>query len=146
MRSTKKLPLSVLAVGIVGAAAFFGYEAVNSKSAGTTIAFENESQKEAYTLGASIGDYMAKQLKDQNDLDLNLDQAMIIKGFEQGLAGNPQLTKEEIDEILRSLDKKVAEKRQEKAAVLAKENLEKGNEFLEKNKSKNVLHVTCSLA
>ena len=135
MNSIKKLSLIAIAVA--------GLTACDSKKE-ETITFENDSQKEAYSLGASIGDYMAKQLKDQDDLGLELDQALIVKGFEQGISGNPQLTKDERDEILKNLDKKAAEKRKEKDSVAAQANLEKGNAFLEKNKSKDGVKVTNS--
>ncbi len=136
MKSLRKLSLIAIAVMSV--------TACNNNQSAEKVDLETQEAKEAYSLGASIGSYISKQLQEQKTAGLTLDNELIMHGFKQGLANNTQLTEEEIKEILQGLDKKVTEQRRVKAEEVAKENLKKGDEFLKANKSKKGVKTTGS--
>ena len=57
------------------------------------VKLETEQQKQAYSLGASIGMYMERNLAEQEKLGLNLDRELIVTGFLESLEGNQKLNK-----------------------------------------------------
>jgi FKBP-type peptidyl-prolyl cis-trans isomerase FkpA len=103
---------------------------------------DKQEDKESYSIGASIGNYMSTNLEEQEKNGIKLNHDLIVKGFEQGLLNTQQLTKDEINETLQQLEMRYSEIRKDKAEKLAAENLKKGAEFLESNKSKEGITTT----
>lgn len=132
MKSIYKL--SLVALAVIGLSACNQEEKATNTSA--NVELTTEAQKEAYSVGASIGRYMSGHIKEQEQLGLPVDRTLIITGFTNGLNEQVKLTEEEMQTILQGLDKKLNDKRQEQANVIAAKNIEDGKKFLEDNKAK----------
>ena len=135
MKSIYKL--SLVALAVVGLSACNQEEAVAKKVELTT-----EAQKEAYSVGASIGKYMSGHIKEQEELGFAVDRSLIIQGFSDGLADTTDLTEEEMQTVLQGLDKKLNDKRLEQAETLAAKVVEEGQKFLSDNKAKEGVVTT----
>ncbi|UJF22854.1 FKBP-type peptidyl-prolyl cis-trans isomerase [Shewanella sp. OMA3-2] len=129
MKSIYKL--SLVALAVVGLTACNQEEAVAKKVELTT-----EAQKEAYSVGASIGKYMSGHIKEQEELGFAVDRTLIIQGFSDGLVDTTDLTEEEMQTVLQGLDQKLNDKRLEQAETLAAKAIEEGQKFLSDNKAK----------
>ena len=103
---------------------------------------DTEVQKQAYSLGASIGTYMQRNLEEQTKLGVTLEQDLILKGFSDSLAGKSQIEKEEVQALLMSLEKSMKAKQQELASKNAEASLVEGQKFLEENAKKEGVQVT----
>jgi FKBP-type peptidyl-prolyl cis-trans isomerase FkpA len=103
---------------------------------------DTEIQKQSYGLGASIGMYMQRNLEEHQKLDLELDQALIMRGFSDSMAGNSAIEKEEIQALLMNLDATMKEKQQAKMVADAEANVATGLLFLEENAKKEGVQVT----
>ncbi|WP_372871433.1 FKBP-type peptidyl-prolyl cis-trans isomerase [Shewanella sp.] len=138
MKSIYKYSLVALAV--------VGLTACNKEEKATEVApavsLTTEAQKEAYSVGASIGSYMSGHIKEQEALGLPVDRALIIEGFSNGLNSNLKLTEEEMQTVLQNLDKKLNDKRIELAEALAAKNMEDGKKYQEANKAKEGVTTT----
>ncbi|MCP3129894.1 FKBP-type peptidyl-prolyl cis-trans isomerase [Shewanella sp. KJ2020] len=132
MKSIYKL--SLVALAVIGLSACNQEEKATNTSA--NVELTTEAQKEAYSVGASIGRYMSGHIKEQEELGLPVDRTLIVTGFTNGLNDQLKLTEEEMQTILQGLDKKLNDKRQEQAKVIAAKNIEDGKKFLEDNKAK----------
>jgi len=108
------------------------------------LVLETDAQKQAYSLGASIGMYMERNLEEQNKMGVTLDQDVILKGFTDSLAGKSQIEKEEIQAILMGLDQQMKAKQQELAAIESEASKAEGVAFLEANAKKEGVMVTDS--
>ncbi len=103
-----------------------------------------EEQKTAYAIGQSIGAHLSGMLEGQKELkmDLEIDHEILKQGFGDALAGNAQLTEEEMYQVLQDYDKSL----QEQANKLAEEEkqaaLVAGQEFLEENAKREEVQVT----
>ncbi|WP_434928366.1 FKBP-type peptidyl-prolyl cis-trans isomerase [Shewanella sp. HL-SH8] len=135
MKSIYKL--SLVALAVVGLTACNQEEAVAKKVELTT-----EAQKEAYSVGASIGKYMSGHIKEQEELGFAVDRTLIIQGFSDGLVDTTDLTEEEMQTVLQGLDKKLNDKRLEQAETLAAKAIEEGQKFLSDNKAKEGVVTT----
>jgi FKBP-type peptidyl-prolyl cis-trans isomerase FkpA len=136
MKSIYKLSLVALAV--------VGLTACNQPQdvAQQKIELTTDVQKEAYSVGGSIGKYMSGHIKEQEELGFAVDRAMVIKGFSDGLGEEMQLTEEEMQTVLQNLDKKLNDKRLEQAETLAAKSIAEGKKFLEDNKAKQGVTTT----
>jgi len=136
----KVFALSLLAGSVLLATACQEKAPESAKSA--VIEVKTEDQKQAYAIGSSISRYVAKTLKRQEEMGVKLDSAIILQGFEQGLAGKSTLTEEQEKEVLTSLDKQLTEKAKAKAEKDSAEAVEKGKKFLAENAKKEGVMVT----
>ena len=132
MKSIYKL--SLVALAVIGLSACNQEE--KATNASTNVELTTEAQKEAYSVGASIGRYMSGHIKEQEELGLPVDRTLIVTGFTNGLNDQLKLTEEEMQTILQSLDKKLNDKRTEQSKAIAAKNLEDSKKFLEENKAK----------
>jgi FKBP-type peptidyl-prolyl cis-trans isomerase FkpA len=112
------------------------------KQTETAPVLETEVQKQAYSLGASIGMYMQKNLDQHQKLGLPLDQALITRGFTDSLAGKSVIEKEEIQALLMNLDKEMKAKQKEEATADSAAAVAEGKKFLEENAKKEGVQVT----
>ncbi len=130
MKSIYKISLVALAV--------IGLSACNQEQKTADIAanveLKTEAQKEAYSVGASIGKYMSGHIKEQEELGLPVDRSLIITGFTNGLNDELKLNEEEMQTVLQGLDEKLNEKRQTQATALAEKALSESKAFLDTNK------------
>lgn len=94
---------------------------------------ETEMQKESYGLGASIGNYMNRNLDEHTKMEMPLDKDLIIRGFTDAIQGSSQMTPEETQEVLMALDAKMKQKQQEMAQKESEANIAAGKAFLEEN-------------
>ena len=112
------------------------------KETETAPVLETEVQKQAYSLGASIGMYMQKNLEQHEKMGLPLDQALITRGFIDSLAGKSVIEKEEIQALLMNLDKEMKAKQQEVAIADSAAAIAEGQKFLDENAKKEGVKVT----
>ena len=103
---------------------------------------ESEVQKQAYSLGASIGMYMQRNLDQQSKLGLTLDQELIVTGFIDSINNKSIMDKEEIQTILTKLDEEMQTKQQEMNAKETADSLAQGQKFLDDNAKKEGVMVT----
>ncbi|AOW76848.1 MAG: FKBP-type peptidyl-prolyl cis-trans isomerase FkpA [Colwellia sp.] len=108
----------------------------------TAPVLETEMQKQAYSLGASIGMYMQKNLDQHEKLGVPLDQALITRGFMDSLAGKSIIEKEEIQALLMSLDEQMKAKQLAAADAESEAAIAEGMKFLEENAKKEGVQVT----
>jgi FKBP-type peptidyl-prolyl cis-trans isomerase FkpA len=113
-----------------------------AKPTETAPVLETEMQKQAYSLGASIGMYMQKNLEEHEKLGLPLDQALITRGFTDSLAGKSLIEKEETQALLMSLDQAMKSKQQEAALADSAAAVAEGKKFLEENAKKEGVQIT----
>ncbi|WP_394130581.1 FKBP-type peptidyl-prolyl cis-trans isomerase [Shewanella maritima] len=137
MKSMYKL--SLVALAVVGLTACNQEQQVEAPK---KLEITTDAQKEAYSVGGSIGSYMAGHIKEQEELGLAVDRELIVKGFADGINENMQLTEEEMQTVLQTLDQKLNEKRQAQATELAAKTVAEGQKFLEDNKAKEGVTTT----
>ena len=90
---------------------------------------KTEQEKLSYTIGADIGE----NLKAQN---LNIDPNLVARGITDALAGGQLLmTKEQMQETITALQKKLVDEQKAKFDSASQENQKKGDQFLAKNKN-----------
>jgi len=126
--------LSLVALAVIGLSACNQEE--KATNASTNVELTTEAQKEAYSVGASIGRYMSGHIKEQEELGIPVDRSLIVTGFTNGLNDQLKLTEEEMQTLLQGLDKKLNDKRQEQAIAISAKNIEEGKKYLEENKAK----------
>lgn len=131
---------SLVALAVVGLTAC--NQEQEAVAAPAAVELKTEAQKEAYSVGASIGTYMAGHIKEQEELGLAVDRDLIVTGFSEGLNSELKLTQEEMQTVLQSLDEKLNEKRQAQAAILAEKSLAESTAYLETNKAKEGVTTT----
>ncbi|NRB24531.1 FKBP-type peptidyl-prolyl cis-trans isomerase [Shewanella sp.] len=137
MKSIYKLSLVALAV--------IGLSACNQAPKTTEAAaveLKTQAQKEAYSVGASIGKYMSGHIKEQEELGMPVDRDLIVAGFSSGLNDQLKLTEEEMQTVLQGLDERLNEKRESQATLLAEKSLVDSAAFLETNKAKEGVVTT----
>jgi len=106
------------------------------------VVLETEAQKQAYSLGAQLGDSMKQNLTQFKEFSVELDEALILKGYQDGLAGKATIEKEEIRALLGNLEQTLMAKKKEQEAAEALANLEAGQKYLEENAKKEGVQVT----
>jgi len=137
MKLFKPTMLAITLVSVFGC-----QEAVKKTETTPAPVLETEVQKQAYSLGASIGMYMQKNLEQHEKLGLPLDQALITRGFIDSLAGKSVIEKEEIQALLMNLDKDMKAKQQEAAVADSAAAIAEGTKFLAENAKKEGVKVT----
>ncbi|MEX1220673.1 MAG: FKBP-type peptidyl-prolyl cis-trans isomerase [Idiomarina sp.] len=105
----------------------------------STVTLEQEEQKEAYALGASVGRFIDRQLDAQEEAELMLERDVVIAGFVDALKGEAKLSEAEAEEILNVLRERVVEQRQQ---VIGGKAQAQGEEYLAENAKKEGVTVT----
>ncbi|MEI6895133.1 MAG: FKBP-type peptidyl-prolyl cis-trans isomerase [Colwellia sp.] len=103
---------------------------------------DTEVQKQAYSLGASIGMYMQRNLEEQNKLGLTLDKELVVRGFVDSIEGKAVIEQEEIQALLQNLNTSMQEKQQAAEISAAEEAIAEGVKFLADNAKKEGVQVT----
>ncbi|EGT5702594.1 FKBP-type peptidyl-prolyl cis-trans isomerase [Cronobacter sakazakii] len=108
-------------------------------AADSKAAFQNDDQKSAYALGASLGRYMENSLKEQEKLGIKLDKNQLIAGVQDAFADKSKLSDQEIEQTLQAFETRVKGAAQAKVEKDATENEAKGKAFRDKfSKEKGV--------
>jgi FKBP-type peptidyl-prolyl cis-trans isomerase FklB len=95
--------------------------------------FKDQKDKFSYSIGLNIGSNLSKQ-----KIELNPD--MVSAGIKDAIAGKPQLTQDQIKEVMTTFEKDMEQK--QKAA--GEKNAAEGAKFLEENKKKEGVKTTSS--
>ncbi|NMP15995.1 FKBP-type peptidyl-prolyl cis-trans isomerase [Thalassotalea sp. Y01] len=122
---TKPTMVAVAVLALIGC-----NEPQTEKKAAT---LETDDQKQAYALGASIGNYMSNNLTENEKLEINLDKELILAGFQETLNGEGQFDEQKMQEMLMALDQRVREKRDALANADREKALADGQTFLTEN-------------
>ena len=134
-----KPTLVAVAVALIAVA---GCQEGAQKAEAKAPVLETEIQKQAYGLGASIGNYMQRNLDEHGKLGLALDKELIVRGFVDSINDKSVIEQEEIQTLLTNLEQTMKAKQQEMSVKEAKESLESGAKFLEENAKKEGVKVT----
>ncbi|MFT2092184.1 FKBP-type peptidyl-prolyl cis-trans isomerase [Paraglaciecola sp. 2405UD69-4] len=97
------------------------------------LALNSYTEKQAYALGASIGDIVADKTNKQQKVGIELDTLLIVKGFIAGLQEKSQLSAADVQTLNRELDKQLKDKQNQLKIEQTKVNKEAGLAFLESN-------------
>lgn len=103
----------------------------------TVIPFTLKTPKDkaSYAIGMNIGKGVAAKLKQQ---PIDVDQAILLRGMKDALAGNKMLlTEEEERTVLMQLSLEARKKQEEQMKLAAEPNKKMGEEFLAANKTKD---------
>ena len=138
MKSVYKL--SLVALAVLGLSACNQEQKTSKEPTGTELT--TPAQKESYSVGASIGKYMGGHIKEQEDLGMPVDRALIIEGFTDGLHDKVKISEEDMQKLLQGLDKRLVEKRQEHAKAEAAKSEAEGKKYLEDNAKKPGVKTT----
>ena len=99
---------------------------------------QSNREKVSYCIGLEAGGNIRGQFKD-------IDPELLKKGFTDALEGkNPALERDEIQEILTTLQKQIQTQQKAFVEQLAAKNKEEGAAFLEENKSEEGVQVLSS--
>ncbi|WP_114787998.1 FKBP-type peptidyl-prolyl cis-trans isomerase [Vibrio tetraodonis] len=94
-----------------------------------TVEFKTDDEKAAYAIGVSFANYLNTSLDKPNEIGINLDKELVLKGIEHVFKGKPELSEEETRTALEALDKRVAETMQKQSAEKAAEAKKAGDDF-----------------
>ena len=141
------LAASVFAVTACGGDDKKGADASASAavSAASNVKVDEKSSfedKVSYSVGASVGSYIATIHREQSEFIGSLNNDIVIKGFIDALNSSTTLSDEEISDTLVTLDKKVREGVDKKQKADASKTLEDGKKFLEENAKKEGVKTT----
>lgn len=106
------------------------------------VELNNDDQKAAYAIGASVGNFASQTLKQQDELGVVLDRALVQQGLMDALADQVRMTDEEMGAALRTHEQKMNTVVQEKAKEKREETLKTGAKFLEDNAKKEGVSTT----
>jgi FKBP-type peptidyl-prolyl cis-trans isomerase FkpA len=134
----KTIKLSLIAASVLALTAC-NQEAKKEQA---DVKLDTVAQQQAYGLGASVGNFLNKDLADKKEIGIELDQALLMRGFEDALAGNAKIDEEKIREVLTALDESVRTKQEEKAKVESEKSKAEGEKYLADNAKKEGVMVT----
>ncbi len=134
----KTIKLSLIAASVLALTAC-NQEAKKEQA---DVKLDTVAQQQAYGIGASVGNFLNKDLADKKEIGIELDQALLMRGFEDALAGNAKIDEEKIREVLTALDESVRTKQEEKAKVESEKSKVEGEKYLAENANKEGVMVT----
>lgn len=131
MFALKKIALSAtLAIGFAAAA---------HAAAPTT-----QLEKESYSMGATVGNYIASQIYRQTELGAKIDMNFVVQGFEAALKGKAELSDDDMLKILNDRAEVLNKLEADAKTKVAAANLEAGKKFLAENAKKKGVVTTAS--
>jgi len=133
---------TLIAVALLAVAGCQGDAKIAEEKAPVLPMLDTEIQKQAYSLGASIGVYMQRNLTEHDKLGLTLDKELIIRGFVDSINDKSVIEKEEIQALLANLDKNMKAKQQEMTVKESEAAIAIGQKFLADNAKKEGVMVT----
>src|SRR6266576_1635617 len=94
---------------------------------------KDQKDKVSYSIGLNIGFNLGRQ-----NVQVNPD--LLAAGIKDGIAGKPQLTQDQIKEVMTAFEKDM----QQKQKAAGEKNAAEGTKFLEENKKKEGVKTTAS--
>ena len=94
---------------------------------------KDQKDKVSYSIGLSIGKNLARQ-----SVEINADA--LLAGIRDAIAGKPQLTEDQIKEVMTAFEKDM----QQRQKVAGEKSAAEGAKFLEENKKKEGMKTTAS--
>lgn len=116
---------------------FTGMAAVLDATAEDTNSWDAK-QKASYAIGQNMGGGLLNNIKRQ---EADLDQALLIRGFTDGVKEKGQFTDAQIREVLTTFQQDLQAKQQEKRRIAGEKNKADGEKFLADNKTKPGIKV-----
>ena len=93
--------------------------------------FKTDDERSAYALGVSFAENMEAFYTEQEKLGFKLEKDQLIAGVQDGIAQKSKLTKDEVTQVLSSLEKQLQEKMAAQAEQDAKEQKDNGDKYRE---------------
>lgn len=106
------------------------------------VVLETEEQKQAYALGANIGQFVDKQLSSQAEMGMIRDEGLVLKGFIAALQQQSQLEEAEVQSLMQAMQSEAQEMQQAKAAEAGEANKIAGAAYLAENAKREDVTVT----
>ena len=106
----KKAAIAILITSALGLSACQQPPADPSKV--EVMTFDTEQQKQAYAMGATVGQFVEKQLAAQESLGVMLDKSIVLKGFAAALQQKSQLELEELQAITKTIEAEMTAKKE----------------------------------
>src|SRR5438094_4291091 len=94
---------------------------------------KDQKDKFSYSIGLNIGSNLSKQ-----KIEINPD--MVTAGIKDAIAGKPQLTQDQVKEVMATFEKDMEQKQK----AVGEKNAAEGAKFLEENKKKDGVKTTAS--
>ncbi|MBU3825137.1 MAG: FKBP-type peptidyl-prolyl cis-trans isomerase [Candidatus Oceanisphaera merdipullorum] len=142
----------LLQVSLLASAVLMGLSGCNDdKAASTAPAVETKATaseltsfeaKSAYAIGLSMGRYIGSTLEKQQELGVNLDNATILKGVQDGFTDKGEMNDEEVQEALTAYDTHINELIETQAKDQAAKSKADGDKFLADNAKRDGVTVT----
>ncbi|WP_217525125.1 FKBP-type peptidyl-prolyl cis-trans isomerase [Vibrio metschnikovii] len=101
----------------------------NASVAVQSVTFKSEDDKAAYAIGVSFANYLTSSIEKPNEIGIDLNKDMVLRGIEHVFAGAAQMDEQQTREALEALDKRVAASMQAQAAEKAATNKQAGDAF-----------------
>lgn len=108
----------------------------------TAAELKTSEERESYSMGASVANYIAAQIMKQEALGVKTDKKLVLQGFNDALQNKSKLS---VDDIIKELNKRqdILNKLEEKAVEKARaKNAADGKAYLEKNAKKKGVVTT----
>ena len=115
-----------------------------SRGAAFAAPLQTQQDKEAYSMGASVGNYLSDQIYKQTELGAPVNMDLVVQGFEEALRGKGQLSDDDVLKFLNSRAEQLNKLYDAQKKKLAAANAVKAKEFLDKNAKKKGVKVTKS--
>lgn len=103
------------------------------------IDLDNETDRQSYALGASIGIYVEENLEFQQEAGVELNKEIIVQAFKESVHGAGQMEQEEAENIMIALQEQVTQDRNE---ALGSQALAEGQAYLEENAARDNVQIT----
>ena len=94
---------------------------------------KDQKDKFSYSIGLNIGSNLSKQ-----KIEINPD--MVTAGIKDAIAGKPQLTQDQVKEVMATFEKDMEQKQK----AVGEKSAAEGAKFLEENKKKDGVKTTAS--
>jgi len=101
---------------------------------------KDQKDKVSYSIGMNIGFSFGKQNEALKRLDSALNPDVFVAGIKDAIAGKPQLTTEQVKDVLAQFEKDMDQKQKQ----AGEKNKTEGAKFLEENKKKQGVKTTAS--
>ena len=68
---------------------------------------QSQQDKESYSMGASVGNYLSDQIFKQSELGASINMDLVVQGFEEALRNKSQLSDDDVLKFLNSRAEKL---------------------------------------
>jgi FKBP-type peptidyl-prolyl cis-trans isomerase FkpA len=109
-----------------------------------TLTLTTDAEKQAYAMGASMGQFIESKIAMQQNLGVEYDKTIITKAFIAAVSGQSQMDMQEMQTLTQAIEASIREKQQAKDAEMGATNLAAGEAFLAENAKREGVTVTAS--